>query len=135
VLVDRKLSDEEMKAYKEPYATYASRYGLRAALNAIPVDGFLKPAHDAMTAYGIWLTQSTIPKLFIKTPARLVIKAAAAKYIEDNLKALPTVDLVKGKHFIQEDFPDEIAAILVKWIGGLPEETITKRVQGVHVCY
>jgi haloalkane dehalogenase len=120
ILVERKLDAAEVKAYGEPYSTYKSRYGVRACAAALSVNGSPKESHDAMLASAEWLTQSAqVLKLFIKTKNGTVVDKATAAWIEASFPNLTTVDLGKGSHFVQEEYPDELGEILVKFIRGL----------------
>ena len=63
----RKLSDEEMAAYRRPFA--APGEGRRPTLTwprQIPIDGEPADVHAIATEYADWLGTSDVPKLFLK---------------------------------------------------------------------
>src|SRR5712691_2129435 len=69
----RKLSEEEMNEYRRPFAEPGE--GRRPTLTwprQLPIDGEPADVTEIVTAYGEWLSQSPVPKLFIQgDPGRL----------------------------------------------------------------
>ncbi|KAJ1627128.1 haloalkane dehalogenase [Pavlovales sp. CCMP2436] len=114
--VIRKLTKEETLAYHAPFPTAKDRKPIARFPREIPIDGFPAKNHTTMTAYALWLTQTQMPTLFLKCSPGMIINDAISKYIETNLKNLTTVDLGEGRHFVQEDKPDEIGEAIVAWI-------------------
>ena len=77
-----------------------------------PVDGVPEDVTSIVQAYGAWLSQSEMPKLFVAGDPGAVISAGSA-----NLRFCRTLKnqqevTVKGRHFLQEDSPAEIGAAL-----------------------
>lgn len=119
-LVSRKLSTEEKAAYHAPFKTHTSRYAIRAVIGALPVDGFPRAAHDSMQAYSDWLCTTTeLPKLMLVASKPLVGKPQFVAWTVAHFPNLKVVE-VEGAHFLQEDAPDKISALLIEWIGTLP---------------
>jgi len=119
-LVSRKLSAEEKAAYHAPFATYNSRYAMRAVVGALPVDGFPKAAHDSMQAYSDWLCTTTdLPKLMLVASKPLVGKPQFVAWTAEHFPNLKVVEL-EGAHFLQENAPDKVSAVIIEWIGTIP---------------
>jgi len=114
-MIVRKLSKEEFEAYKKPYPTIRSRKPIRVWPLEIPINGKPKRVHDKLAAYGKWLTESDIPKLCLYAHPGAIIREENLKYIKRNLPNLETVDIGKGKHYIQEDNPHLIGQEIAKW--------------------
>jgi len=110
----RRLSDEEMAAYRRPYATRESRLPTLIWPRELPIEGAPADVVEIVEAYGAWLAQSPIPKLFINAePGSLLVGRA-----RDFCRTWPNQReaTVKGIHFIQEDAPAEIAAALASFL-------------------
>ncbi len=110
----RTLSDEEMAAYRRPFATRESRLPTLVWPRELPIDGEPADVVAIVEAYGAWLAQSPIPKLFINAePGSLLVGRA-----RDFCRTWPNQRevTVKGIHFIQEDAPAEIAAALTSFL-------------------
>jgi haloalkane dehalogenase len=111
----RRLSDEEMARYHEPFPTWASRLPVRRWPCEIPIDGHPADVHEAVETYSQWLQQTEIPKiLFYASPGGLV-PHAMVKWVEKRIKNVKTVDIGKGIHYVQEDNPHQIGAELAEW--------------------
>ena len=111
----RTLSDEEMAAYRRPFAEPGE--GRRPTLTwprQIPIEGEPAEVVEIVRAYGEWLRTSPVPKLFINADPGAILRGAP----RDFCRTWPnqTETTVKGIHFIQEDSPDEIGAALAGWI-------------------
>ena len=113
--VIRDLSPEEMTEYRRPFLEAGE--GRRATLTwprEIPFDGEPADVHDIVAAYSRWLASSPIPKLLINvsdgdtlTGELLAIARSWPNQTEIN---------VVGRHFAQEDSPDEIGEALANWL-------------------
>lgn len=111
----RNLSAEEKAHYGAPYPTIRSRKPLRQWPCEIPIAG--KPADvcEVISNYHERLQKSEVPKLlFFSSPGGL-INAEVVEWCKQNLKALKTVDLGPGIHYLQEDNPHLIGSELAGW--------------------
>ncbi len=116
--VMRKLSDEEMAAYRRPFAVPGeSRRPTLTWPRQIPIDGEPKDVVEIVQAYGDWLKQSPAPKLFIDADPGAILRGAARDFCRSWPNQKET--RVKGIHFIQEDSPDEIGAAIASWLAVL----------------
>jgi len=106
----RKLSDEEMAAYRRPFATRESRLPTLIWPRELPIEGAPADVVEIVESYGAWLAQSQIPKLFINAEPGSLLSGRAREFCRtwSNQREIT----VAGIHFIQEDAPLEIAAAL-----------------------
>ena len=111
----RTLSDEEMAAYRRPFAEPGE--GRRPTLTwprQIPIEGEPAEVVEIVRDYSEWLRTSPVPKLFINADPGAILRGAP----RDFCRTWPnqTETTVKGIHFIQEDSPDEIGAAIAAWV-------------------
>ena len=111
----RKLTQEEMNAYREPFPSFGSRYPTLAWPRQIPFDGSPEDVAQRVRAYAAWLPTSSVPKLmFYVEPGALMTKGRAEAMARD-WKNLDAKFLGAGIHFVQEDHGREIGAAIVAW--------------------
>ena len=109
----RDLSEEEMAHYRAPFDTPANRQPTLNWPRQIPIDG--EPPHmvSLVEAYGAFMAESPIPKLFINAEPGSILVGVQ----RDFCRSWPnqTEVTVKGLHFIQEDSPDAIGRAIADW--------------------
>jgi haloalkane dehalogenase len=115
----RKLNEEEMRHYEEPFKTIKSRKPLWRMPNDIPIDGHPKDVDDTVNTYNKKLQQSSIPKLLFYAHPGGLITRSGVDWCNQNLKNLKSVDIGQGIHYLQEDNPHLIGEELLKWYKGL----------------
>ena len=114
-LISRSLSEAEMEAYRAPFREPGE--GRRPTLTwprQIPVEGQPADVAAVVLGYSQWLAQSTTPKLFINAePGRLLTGRA-----RELCRTWPnqTEVTVPGKHYIQEDSPDQIGEAIARFL-------------------
>jgi haloalkane dehalogenase len=110
----RKLSKEEMDAYRAPYQDREKRLPTLVWPREIPIDG--EPA-DVLTIvqdYAKFMAASLMPKLLILgDPGRIF--AGDAKEFPRSWRNQREVT-VKGRHHLQEDSPVEIGTALAEFV-------------------
>src|SRR5262250_2288526 len=113
----RTLSAEEMAQYRRPFAEPGE--GRRPTLTwprQIPIDGEPSDVAAIVAASADWLSKSGVPKLFFKAePGAILANEEDLAFIR-RLPALTEVS-VMGRHYAQEDSPDEIGRAVSRWIG------------------
>lgn len=111
--VIRKLSDEEMSAYRRPFREREARLPTLVWPRELPIEGEPADVTSIVTEYGAWLSTSSIPKLFISADpgAQLVGRQRDFCRTWPNQREIG----VKGIHFIQEDSPEEIGMALASF--------------------
>lgn len=117
----RKLTDEEMDAYRWPYREPGeSRRPTLTWPREIPIDGEPADVHEIVSAYADWIAHSTdLPKLFINADPGVILTGPQREFC----RAWPNQQevTVKGRHFIQEDSPDEIGQAIAGFLQRIKE--------------
>jgi haloalkane dehalogenase len=113
----RKLSDEEMAAYRAPFRDREARLPTLVWPRELPIEGAPADVVKIVENYGEWLAGSDLPKLFINAdPGAQVVGR-----IREFCRGWPNQRevTVPGIHFIQEDSPDQIGAAIREFVGSL----------------
>lgn len=111
----RVLSEEEMGVYRRPFLNPGEdRRPTLSWPRNIPLDGEPAEVVSVVDDYSAWLSQSDVPKLFVNAEPGSLITGR----IRDFVRTWPnqTEITVAGKHFIQEDAPDEIGSAIAEFI-------------------
>ena len=114
----RDLSDAEKEVYRYP----TNRSGgtkLPGVImpNDIPFDGEPAESHAIVKRYADWLVETDTPKLFINADEGHGLAGAAREHAR-TFKNQREVT-VHGRHYMQEDVPDEVGAALAGFVRGL----------------
>jgi len=115
MFVVRKLSEEELDQYREPYREEASRKPVLVWPNEIPIDGHPQDNTEIVEQYNVKLKESDMPKLLLWAKPGAIIKEKDKDRIKNEFKNVKDVYLGKGKHYLQEDHPDKIGSAIVEW--------------------
>jgi haloalkane dehalogenase len=113
--VKRKLTDEEMEHYRQPFADPGEdRRPTLSWPRNIPIEGEPADVVATVAEYGEWLSHSDVPKLFVKAEPGALIRGRALDFV----RTWPnqTEVSVPGVHFIQEDSADEIGAAVASFV-------------------
>ena len=111
----RKLGEAEMDAYRAPYLEPGeSRRPTLTWPREIPIEGEPDDVHQIVADYAHWLSETEIPKLFIRGDPGSIMIGDRLDFAQ-SLKNQREVT-VKGAHFIQEDSPDEIGAAVADFV-------------------
>ena len=118
--VIRDLTDEELAEYRRPFLEPGE--GRRPTLTwprEIPFDGEPADVHDIVAAYAEWLAASPVPKLLVDVTEGDTLTGE----LLDFARTFPNQTEVQivGRHFAQEDSPDELGQALKTWIENLPQ--------------
>ena len=114
----RGLTEGEMAHYRRPFAEPGE--GRRPTLTwprQIPLDGEPADVIKIVSSYAQWLTNSTVPKLFVNGEPGLILIGAQREFCRS--WPAQTEVTVRGIHFLQEDAPDEIGQAIADWMGTL----------------
>jgi len=117
--VIRTLSAGEMAEYRRPFAEPGE--GRRPTLTfprQIPIAGEPADVTAIVAAYSDWLSKSNVPKLFFNADPGAILSSTEELAFIRSFPAL-TEARVAGRHYVQEDSPDEIGLITAGWIGKL----------------
>ncbi len=113
--VMRKLSDEEMAAYRKPFARAGEdRRPTLSWPRMIPIEGEPADVVKIVEDYSAWLATSDVPKLFINAEPGSILTGRQ----QEICRRWPNQSeiTVKGLHFVQEDSPDEIGRAVADFI-------------------
>jgi haloalkane dehalogenase len=114
----RKLTDEEVEAYRRPYREPGeSRRPTLTWPREIPIDGEPPDVTAIVKAYSEWLAKSPLPKLLIVAEPGAILRGAQLEYCRQwpNQREVT----VAGNHFVQEDSPHEIGEAIASWYASL----------------
>ncbi len=111
----RTLADAEMAEYRRPFAEPGE--GRRPTLSwprQIPIEGEPKAVVQVVEDYGAWLSRSDVPKLFINAEPGSILRGRQRDFCRTwpNQREVT----VKGRHFVQEDSPDEIGSAIADFV-------------------
>jgi haloalkane dehalogenase len=113
--VIRPLSAEEMAEYRRPFAEPGeSRRPTLTWPRQIPLDGEPADVTDIVANYGEWLATSDVPKLLVVAEPGAILTGTQLESCRRWRNQREVT--VAGKHFLQEDSPDEIGAAIATWI-------------------
>ncbi len=84
----RKLSDEEMARYREPYPDPASRRPTWRWPNEIPIEGEPPDVVEAAQAYADWLGKSDGPKLLLYAQPGAIMREPLVEWCRKNARNL-----------------------------------------------
>jgi haloalkane dehalogenase len=116
--VVRKLTEEEMAAYRRPFQEPGeSRRPTLTWPRQIPLDGEPADVVAIVDDYAKWLTTNAIPKLFINADPGTILIGRQREFCRTWTHQQEVT--VKGLHFIQEDSPVEIGQAIVKFLSHL----------------
>ena len=121
--VIRKLSEEEMSAYRRPYLEREARLPTLAWPREIPVDGEPADVTAIVGRYGQWLSRSDLPKLLILSDPGAIMRGRTREFCRSwpNQREVT----VKGGHFLQEDSPAQIGAALAEFVRSVAARDIS----------
>lgn len=113
------VSDDDMKAYLEPFPTPHSRRPILAWARQLPLGGEPPEIVARIETYDAWLAVSTdIPKLLLtfEGSPSLLIDERMTHWCATNIASLEIVSCGQAGHHAPEDRPSEIAAAVSAWM-------------------
>ncbi len=113
----RKLTDQEMAAYRAPFVEREARLPTLVWPRQIPVDGEPADVTAIVMSSGSFLSQSTIPKLLIVGEPGAIMTGRTREFCRTwpNQREVT----VRGRHFLQEDSPHQIGTALAEFVTSL----------------
>lgn len=111
----RGLTEKEMSVYRRPFENPGEdRRPTLTWPRQIPLEGQPEDVVSLVKEYGDWLKESSVPKLFINAEPGAILTGDMREFC----RTWPnqTEVTVAGKHFIQEDSPDEIGQAIADWL-------------------
>ena len=114
----RDLSEAEMDEYRRPFALPGEdRRPTLTWPREIPIEGQPADVHEIVARYAAFMAGSQIPKLFINAEPGSILTGRQREVC----RTWPnqTEVTVPGRHFLQEDSPDEIGEAIATWYSGI----------------
>ena len=113
----RKLSDEEMAAYRTPFAKEEDRQPIMNWPRQIPIAGEPSNVVALVQQYAQWLSTSPVPKLFVNAEPGSILVGKQREFC----RSWPNQQevTVPGLHFIQEDSGAAIGQAVAAWLSRL----------------
>jgi haloalkane dehalogenase len=114
----RRLTDEEMEAYRAPWREPGERR--RPMLQwprEIPIEGEPADVTALVEDYARWLASAPLPKLFVNAEPGSILVGAQREFCRRWPHQREVT--VRGLHFVQEDSPAEIGRAVAEFVGGL----------------
>ena len=115
----RTLNSDEMNEYRRPFLK--SGEDRRPTLSwprEIPIEGQPRNVCEIVNRYAEWMETNNIPKLFINAEPGAITTGRIRDFCRSWKNQ--TEITVKGRHFIQEDSPDEIGNAISTWYKNIP---------------
>ena len=115
----RALSSDEMNEYRRPFLN--SGEDRRPTLSwprEIPIECQPRNVCEIVNQYAEWMQTNDIPKLFINAEPGAITTGRIREFCRSWKNQ--TEVTVKGKHFVQEDSPDEIGKAISTWYKNIP---------------
>jgi haloalkane dehalogenase len=113
----RKLSEEEMNRYRAPFLNREDRLPTLVWPRQIPIEGEPADVTAIVERYGQAMSRSPMPKLLIVGDPGAIIRGRTLEFCRNWPNQ--TEVTVKGRHFLQEDSPDEIGKALQEFVKSL----------------
>lgn len=109
------LPPEVMEEYRRPFLEIGeSRRPTLSWPRELPIDGQPEAVKEIVAAYGAWLSESPVPKLFVNAEPGSILVGRQREFCRSWPNQVEVT--VRGIHFIQEDAGDEIGAALADWL-------------------
>jgi haloalkane dehalogenase len=109
----RTLSGEEMAEYRRPFAEPGeARRPTLTWPREMPIEGEPADVAAIVAAYTDWLATSDVPRLFAKAEPGSILAGANLDFVRG--WPAQTEVTVAGRHYVQEDSPDEIGKAIAE---------------------
>jgi haloalkane dehalogenase len=113
----RGLAEDELAQYRRPFAEPGeARRPMLTWARQLPIEGEPADVTVIVTAYGEWLGQSAIPKLFIQSDPGTMSPDERDFCLTWPAQSTATV---QGRHYPQEDSPVETGQAIARWLATL----------------
>lgn len=122
----RRLSDEEMKYYREPFTKAASIQPLWQYSQEFPL-GSVCTASQLIAQYSEWLQHTPIPKLMMYSIPGYATTIDTIQWVRDSLPNAKIIDTGDGLHYPQEENPTTFTTALCSWLDEINAKTVKKQ--------
>jgi haloalkane dehalogenase len=121
--IARRLTEEELAAYYEPYDTPQARRPVLQWTREIPIDGEPADVVSVVTRYDGWLASSPqVPKLLLAFESPLGLQQsptgapAMIEWAQAHVSGLELEELGVAGHHAPQDLPEEIGGAISAWL-------------------
>ncbi len=114
-MVVRKLSKEEMDAYRAPFPTPKDRKPVWRWPDELPINGHPTEVIQVIRENAAYLSSSPVPKLLLTFEPGVVMHPVMVELCRKNFRNLEISPIGKGLHFVQEDEPEAIGDAIAQW--------------------
>lgn len=115
--IQRRLSDEEMAVYREPFEGRESRRPMLAFPRDLPMEGEPKDVCARVQRYSDWLCASTdVPKLLLTFDPGAVMTEPIVAWCRAHIASLEVEHVGGGIHYVQEDQGPAIGRAIASWM-------------------
>jgi len=111
----RKLTDEEMDAYRAPFLKPQDRKPVWRWPQELPIEGQPADVVEAIKANAEYLRSSPVPKLLLTFEPGAILRSELVEWCRANFRNLEIRAAGKGMHFVQEDEPETIGKTIAAW--------------------
>jgi haloalkane dehalogenase len=115
----RKLTEDEMAAYRAPFPTRESRRPMWRFPNDLPIAGEPADVYSAIEEAHRALARSTYPKLLFAGDPGALVSPGFAEGFARGLKNCKVVHIGPGIHYLPEDNPKLIGSTVHDWLAEL----------------
>jgi haloalkane dehalogenase len=112
----KKLSTEEMDAYRKPFKRKEHRQVLLQFALEQPYRNAKSPAAKLVKEYSAWLKETPIPKLMMYGIPGFLTSMGTVAWAMDHLAQLSLVDVGHGLHYLPETRAVEVGETLAGWL-------------------
>ena len=110
----RQLDPAEMAEYRRPFAgAREDRWPTLCWPREIPIDGQPASVVELVAAYGDWMAENDIPKLFVNADPGAILVGEQREFCRSWRNQ--TEVTAAGSHFVQEDSGPEIGRAIAAW--------------------
>tara|TARA_B100001059_G_scaffold68603_1_gene65466 strand:- start:395 stop:1249 length:855 start_codon:yes stop_codon:yes gene_type:complete len=111
----RKLKSDEMEIYRKPFTKKGEdRRPMLSWPREIPIEGSPENVVKIVSNYSEWLKISSLKKLFINADPGSILIGKQREFCRTWVNQKEVT--VKGRHFLQEDSPNEIGVAIRNWM-------------------
>lgn len=117
--VMRRLGEQEMAAYRAPFADKEARYPTWVFPNDVPLGGEPADVVEAVQRFGELLPGTGIPMLLLAFEPGAIVQGTEVEWCRRQFPALTVKEMGAGIHFVQEDQPRAIGEAIAGWLDSL----------------
>lgn len=112
----KKLSQDELKVYQEPFKTEKDRMVLWQFILEHPYYNSCEATLELIKSYTAWLQSTPIPKLMMYAIPGFLTSIKTIAWAQKNLPNLTLAEVGQGLHYLPETCAEEIGQALSDWL-------------------